>query len=51
MFTDFPECDGHDIVVEFVCMLTKRMIVEPITKPITGEQISEGYVPRCILAI
>ena len=32
MITDLPECDGCDVVVVFVCMLTKRTIVEPITK-------------------
>jgi hypothetical protein len=32
---DFPECDGFDVAVVFVCMLTKRTIVEPITKTIT----------------
>jgi hypothetical protein len=30
--TDLPECDGYDVVVVFVCMLTKRTIVESITK-------------------
>ena len=32
MITDLPECDGYDVVVLFVCMLSKRTIVEPITK-------------------
>jgi hypothetical protein len=41
MITDLPECDGYDVVVVFVCMLTKRTIVEPITKTITSEQLAE----------
>jgi hypothetical protein len=41
MITDLPECDGYDVVVVFVCMLTKRTIVEPITKSITAEQLAK----------
>jgi hypothetical protein len=41
MNTDLPECDGYDVVVVFVCMLTKRTIVEPITKTITAEQLAK----------
>jgi transposase InsO family protein len=41
MTTDLPECDGYDVVVVFVCMLTKRRIVEPITKTITSEQLGK----------
>jgi hypothetical protein len=37
LITDLPSCDGYDVVVVFVCMLTKRKIVEPITKTITTE--------------
>jgi hypothetical protein len=40
MITDLPECDGNDDVVVFVCMLTKRTIVEMITKAITSEQLA-----------
>jgi hypothetical protein len=32
LVADLPECDECDVVVVFVCMLTKRTIVEPITK-------------------
>jgi hypothetical protein len=39
--TDLHECDGCDVVVVVVCMLTKRTIVEPITKPITAEQLAK----------
>jgi hypothetical protein len=41
VITDLPECDGYDVVVEFVCMLSKRTIVEPITKVITAEQLAK----------
>jgi transposase InsO family protein len=41
MITDLPECDGYDVVVLFVCILTKRTIVEPITKTITTEQLAK----------
>jgi hypothetical protein len=41
MIMDLPECDGYDDVVVFVCMLTKRTIVEPITKTITAEQLAK----------
>jgi hypothetical protein len=41
LITDLPECDGYDVVVVFVCMLTKRMIVEPITKTITAGQLAK----------
>jgi hypothetical protein len=40
MITDLPDSDGYaDVVVVFVFMLTKRTIVEPITKTI----IKEGF--------
>jgi hypothetical protein len=38
LITDLPECDGYDVVVVFVYMLTKRTIVDPIAKTITTEQ-------------
>jgi hypothetical protein len=41
LITDLLECDGYDVVVVFVCMLTKRTIVEPITKTITAEQLAK----------
>jgi hypothetical protein len=41
LVTDLPECDGYDDVVVFVCMLTKRTIVEPITKTITTDQLAK----------
>jgi hypothetical protein len=41
LITDLPECDGYDVVVVFVCMLTKRTIVEPITRTITREQLAK----------
>jgi hypothetical protein len=41
LITDLPECDEHDVVVVFVCMLTKRMIVEPITTTITTKQLAK----------
>jgi hypothetical protein len=41
VITDLPECDGYDVVVVFVCMLTTRTIVEPITKTITAEQLAK----------
>jgi hypothetical protein len=40
LLTDLPECDGYDVVVVFVCMLTKRTIVKPITKTI-AEQLAK----------
>jgi hypothetical protein len=36
-----PECDEYDVVVVFVCILTRRTIVEPITKTITTEQLAK----------
>jgi hypothetical protein len=41
MITDLPECDGYDAVVVIVCMLSKRTIVEPITKTIPAEQLAK----------
>jgi hypothetical protein len=41
LITDLPECDGCDVVAAFVCMLTKRTIVEPITNTITPEQLAK----------
>jgi hypothetical protein len=41
LITGIRECDGYDAVVVFVCMLTKRTIVEPITKTITAEQLTK----------
>jgi transposase InsO family protein len=41
MITDLHECDRYDAVVVFVCILTKRTIVEPITKTITTEQLAK----------
>jgi hypothetical protein len=41
MMTDLPECDGYDVVVVFICMLTKRTIIEPITKTIASEQLAK----------
>jgi hypothetical protein len=41
MITDHHECDGYDVVVVFACMLTKRTIVEPVTKTITTEQLAK----------
>jgi hypothetical protein len=41
LITDLPECDGYDFVVVFVCMITKRTIVEPITKTFTAEQLAK----------
>jgi hypothetical protein len=41
LITDLPVCDGYDAVVVFVCMLTKRTIVEQITKTITTEQLAK----------
>jgi hypothetical protein len=41
LITDLPECDGYDVVVVFVCVLTKRTIVEPLTKTITAEQLAK----------
>jgi hypothetical protein len=40
LITDLPKCDGYDVVV-FVCMLTKRTIVKPITKTIPAEQLAK----------
>jgi hypothetical protein len=34
LIMDLLECDGYDVVVIFVCMLTKRKIDEPMTKTI-----------------
>jgi hypothetical protein len=45
---DLPNCDGYDVVVVFVCMLTKRTIAEPITKAITTEQLAKD-VHRAVL--
>jgi hypothetical protein len=42
LVTDLPECDGYDVAVVFVCMLTKRTIVELITKTITSEQLAKA---------
>jgi hypothetical protein len=47
MITDLPECDGYDVVVVFVCMLSKRTIVEPNTETITEEQLAK--VMQCAL--
>jgi hypothetical protein len=41
LITDLLECDGYDAMVVFVCMLTKRKIVEQITKTITMEQLAK----------
>jgi hypothetical protein len=41
MITDLLECDGYDALVVFVYMLTKRTVVEPITKTITAEQLAK----------
>jgi hypothetical protein len=41
LITDLPKCDGYDVVKVFVFMLTKRTIVEPITKTITTEQLAK----------
>jgi hypothetical protein len=41
LITDLPECDGYDAVVIFICMLTKRTIVEPTTKTIATEQLAK----------
>jgi hypothetical protein len=41
LITDLRKCNGYDVVVVFVCMLTKRTIVEPITKTITTEQLAK----------
>jgi hypothetical protein len=41
LITGQLECDGYDVVVVFVCMLTKRTIIEPITKTITTEQLTK----------
>jgi transposase InsO family protein len=48
MITDLLECDGYYVVVVFVCMLTKRTIVEPITNTITTEQLAK-VMHRAIL--
>jgi hypothetical protein len=47
LITDLLECDGYDVVVVFVCMLTKRTIVEPMTKTITAEQLAK--VIHCVV--
>jgi hypothetical protein len=41
LITDIPQCDGYDVVVVFVSMLSKRTIVEPISKTITVEQLGK----------
>jgi transposase InsO family protein len=41
LVADLPQCDGYDDVVVFVCMLTKRTIVEPIIRMITMEQLAK----------
>jgi hypothetical protein len=41
LITNLLECDGYCVVVVFVCMLTKRTIVELITKTITTEQLAK----------
>jgi hypothetical protein len=44
MITDLPECDGYDVVVVFVCMLSKQTTCRanlPITKTITEEQLAK----------
>ena len=41
LITDLPECDGYDSVVVFVCMLSKRVVIEPCTKSITAEGLSK----------
>jgi hypothetical protein len=41
LITDLHECDGYDALVVFVRILTKRTIVEPITKTITTEQLAK----------
>jgi hypothetical protein len=38
LIIDLPECDGYDVVAVFVCMLTKRTIVEPTAKTLTTKQ-------------
>eukprot|EP00873_Tetraselmis_striata_P011441 jgi/Tetstr1/431705/TSEL_021230.t1 len=41
LITDLPECQGYDSVVIFVCLLSKRVIVEPTTKTIIAEGLAE----------
>jgi hypothetical protein len=41
MIMDPPECNGYEVVVVFVCMLTKWTIIEPITKTIIAEQLAK----------
>eukprot|EP00873_Tetraselmis_striata_P001628 jgi/Tetstr1/421892/TSEL_012792.t1 len=41
LITDLPECQGYDSVVIFVCLLSKRVIVEPTTKTVTAEGLAE----------
>jgi hypothetical protein len=41
LITDLLECDVYDVVVVFVCMLTKQTIIEPITKTIIAEQLAK----------
>eukprot|EP00873_Tetraselmis_striata_P026691 jgi/Tetstr1/446955/TSEL_034413.t1 len=41
LITDLPECQGYDSLVIFVCLLSKRVIVEPTTKTVTAEGLAE----------
>jgi hypothetical protein len=47
LITNLPHCDGYDVVVVFVCMLTRRTIFEPITKTIIEEQLAK-VMPRVV---
>jgi hypothetical protein len=49
MITDLPECDGYDVVVVFVYMLTKRKA--DYKNNYYSGAISEGYAPRFIPAL
>jgi hypothetical protein len=40
LITDLRVSDGCDAVVVFVCMLSKRCVVEPTTKAMTAEQLA-----------
>ena len=40
LITDLPTCKGYDAVVVFVCMLSKRCIIEPTTKTVTAEELA-----------
>ena len=48
LITDLPDSHGYDTVVVTVCLLTKRVIVEPTTKTITTVEDLAWIINRAV---